>query len=66
MSGEREVYFLTISISLKVYFLVGLFVVLLFVKVSLFTRPLLYFFITYSLMFMNQIIIGNLFLTNED
>lgn len=66
MSGERGVYFLTFSISLNVYFLVGLFVVLLFVKVSLFTRPLLYFFLTYSLMFMNQIIVGNLFLTNED
>lgn len=64
MSGVA--YLLAFSISLKVCFLVGLFLELLFVKASLFTGPLLYFFLSYSLMFMHRMIIRNIFFTNED
>lgn len=62
MSGVA--YLLSFSISLKVCFLVVLLPELLFVKASLFTGPLLYFFITCSLMFVHRI--RNTFFTNED
>lgn len=55
MSGVA--YLLSFSISLKVCFLVGLFLELLFVEASLFTGLLLYFFLSYSLMFIHWMII---------
>lgn len=66
LSGERRVNFLSSSISLKVYCLLGMLADFLFVQASLFTKPLLYFFITSSFMFLHQISIENLFFTNED
>lgn len=66
MSGERQVNFLSSGVSLKAYFLLGILADFLFVQANSFTKPLLYFFITCSFMFLQQMIIENLFFTNED